>query len=90
MGFPQIRLRRLRSNAMLRSMVQETILRPRDCIMPLFVCGGAGVETPIESMPGISRMSADRCVDECRRIAELGIGAVLLFGIPDVKDETGR
>ncbi len=90
MGFPHIRLRRLRSNPVLRSMVQETALRPRDFIMPLFVCSGSGVETPIESMPGISRMSVDRCVTECREIQKLGIGAVLLFGIADQKDETGE
>ncbi|MBN1577535.1 MAG: porphobilinogen synthase [Chitinispirillaceae bacterium] len=90
MGFPQIRLRRLRSNPALRSMVRETVLRPCDFIMPLFVCSGRAVETPIESMPGISRMSVDRCVEECRRIGKLGVNAVLLFGIPDTKDETGE
>jgi porphobilinogen synthase len=90
MGFPDVRLRRLRSNPVLRSMVQETVLRPVDFVMPLFVRSGSGVETPIESMPGISRMSVDNCVSECRRIRKLGIGAVLLFGVPDRKDETGE
>ena len=89
MGFPHIRLRRLRSNPVLRSMVQETFLRPRDFIMPVFICSGSDQQVPVESMPGINRFSIDRCVEECREIHRLGIGAVLLFGISDVKDETG-
>ena len=89
MGFPHVRLRRLRSNPVLRSMVQETFLRPRDFIMPLFICSGDNRRVPIDSMPGIFRLSIDRCIDECHAIRNLGIGAVLLFGISDVKDETG-
>lgn len=89
MGFPQIRLRRLRAHPVLRSMVQETVLRPRDFILPLFITEGENVYQPVESMPGVFRMSIDRCVEECRGIGRLGIGAVLLFGIPSAKDETG-
>lgn len=89
MRYPHVRLRRLRSNPVLRSMVRETTLRPRDFIMPVFVCGGSGVRTPIESMPGIFRFSVDRAVEECRTVYRLGIGAVLIFGISEEKDETG-
>jgi porphobilinogen synthase len=89
MGYPTTRLRRLRSNPVLRSMVQETSLRPRDFIFPLFVCEGSGVTSPVESMPGVSRLSVDRCVEECRRLHTLGIGAVLLFGKSEKKDATG-
>jgi porphobilinogen synthase len=89
MGFPHIRLRRLRSNPVLRSMIQETSLRPRDFVMPLFVCSGSDVAQPIEAMPGIFRLSIDRVVDECKELQSLGIGAVLLFAIADAKDETG-
>ena len=89
MTFPQTRLRRLRANPVLRSMVRETTLDPRDFIMPLFVCEGDGVSTPVESMPGVSRLSIDLCVEECTRVRELGIGAVLLFGISGHKDESG-
>lgn len=89
MGFPQIRLRRLRSNPVLRSMVRETYLHPRDFIMPLFVCNGSDIRQPIESMPGIFRLSIDLTIDECKELKKLGIGAVLLFGISEEKDETG-
>jgi len=89
MGFPQIRLRRLRSNPVLRSMVQETFLHPRDFVMPVFVCNGSDIQQPIESMPGIFRLSIDRAVDECKEVRKLGVGAVLLFGISKEKDETG-
>ncbi len=89
MGFPHIRLRRLRSNPVLRSMIQETSLRPHDFVMPLFVCSGSEVAQPIEAMPGIFRLSIDRLVDECKELQSLGIGAVLLFAIADKKDETG-
>lgn len=89
MGFPDIRLRRLRSNPVLRSIVQETFLRPRDLIMPVFVCNGKNVRQPIEAMPGISRLSIDRLIDECKDIQNRGIGAILVFGISEEKDEIG-
>jgi len=74
----------------IRSLVQETRLSPADFIMPLFVRPGSGVQEPIASMPGVFRHSIDRAVEECRRIRNLGIRAVLLFGIPERKDETGE
>jgi porphobilinogen synthase len=71
-------------------MVQETRLSPADFIMPLFICPGTGVKVPIASMPGVFRMSIDNIITECHRIRNLGIRAVLLFGIPEYKDETGE
>jgi porphobilinogen synthase len=90
MGFPSIRPRRLRSSPLLRSLVRETRLSPADFIMPLFVRPGSGVREPVASMPGVFRYSIDLLGEECRRISRLGIPAVLLFGIPDRKDETGE
>jgi porphobilinogen synthase len=87
MGFPEVRLRRLRANAAIRSMVQETRLSVDNLIMPLFVCEGSGVKSPVGSMPGVCRYSVDLLVDECRRIEQLGIRSVLLFGIPDTKGD---
>jgi porphobilinogen synthase len=71
-------------------MVQETRLSPADFVMPLFICPGNGVKAPVGSMPGVYRMSIDNILSECRRIRNLGIRAVLLFGIPESKDETGE
>lgn len=90
MGFPNVRMRRLRSSALLRSMVQETRLTTADFIMPVFICPGKDVKDPIVSMPGIYRFSIDRALDECRRIRDLGIRSVLLFGLAEKKDETGE
>lgn len=81
--------RRLRRTATLRRMVQETVLTVDDLVYPLFVTPGAGVCQEISSMPGQCRRSVDRTVEECRRAADLGIPAVLLFGIPERKDPTG-
>lgn len=89
MAFPQTRLRRLRGNPVLRTMVQETVLRARDFIMPLFVVEGTAQKQHIESMPGIFRLSIDNCINECRELWALGVGAVLLFGKSETKDETG-
>ncbi len=89
MAFPIHRLRRLRSTPGLRNLVRETHVRVDDLIMPLFVCEGANIRQPIEAMPGNERMSPDLVAEECRRIYNLGIPAVILFGIPDAKDETG-
>ncbi|MCX7670179.1 MAG: porphobilinogen synthase, partial [Anaerolineae bacterium] len=89
MGFPQIRPRRLRATPALRRMVRETILTPDDFIYPLFVVHGEGVRRPIASMPGISQLSVDQAVVEARAAARLGIPAVLLFGVPAVKDAVG-
>jgi porphobilinogen synthase len=89
MGFPSIRMRRLRSNELLRTMVQEHRLSPDDFIMPLFICPGTGMQSPVASMPGVNRFSVDRAQEECSRVRQLGIRAVLLFGIPENKDESG-
>lgn len=87
MGFPEIRMRRLRANAVIRAMVQETRLSVDNLVMPLFVCEGQQVKSPVGSMPGVYRFSIDLLVDECHRIAQLGIHSVLLFGIPGKKGD---
>ncbi|MBI3895178.1 MAG: porphobilinogen synthase [Acidobacteria bacterium] len=89
MSFPTTRLRRLRRNEVLRSFVQETRLSPKNFIYPLFVCPGSGVKREISSMPGNFHFSVDRVGEECKEVADLGIPAVLLFGIPEGKDERG-
>jgi porphobilinogen synthase len=87
MSFPSQRPRRLRQTGEMRSLVRETALRVDDFIHPLFVCPGRGVREEISSMPGQFRMSADVLVEECRSIADLGIPGVILFGIPETKDD---
>jgi len=89
MSFPVTRLRRLRSNPILRKMVTETSISRDDLIMPLFVCPGSKVKNPISSMPGNYQMSVDNIVIECKQLVDKGIKAILLFGIPEHKDETG-
>jgi porphobilinogen synthase len=89
MGFPQLRLRRLRSHPALRRMVRETRLSVDQLIYPLFVRPGSGVRKPIGAMPGQFQLSVDTLVEECRRTAGSGIPAVLLFGIPETKDAVG-
>ena len=89
MSFPITRLRRLRQTSVLRNLVRETILTRDDLVMPLFVCPGTGVVNPISSMPGNSQLSVDMLVEECRRLYGIGIQAILLFGIPEHKDEDG-
>jgi porphobilinogen synthase len=88
MAFPQTRLRRLRRTPVLRDLVRETDLAAHRLVLPLFVTAGSGRE-PIEAMPGVERLSIDHAVEEARAAAELGLPAVLLFGIPDHKDEEG-
>lgn len=87
MAFPTHRPRRLRSTPALRSLVRETRLSPDQLILPLFVCPGERVCNPIQSMPGNAQLSIDLLVKEARECASLGIGGILLFGIPDEKDE---
>ena len=87
-NFP-IRLRRLRTSATLRRMVSETQLSPNDFIYPLFVTHGEWVRNPIASMPGIAQLSVDQAVKETGEALELGIPAVILFGIPAEKDLVG-
>src|SRR5881396_2550298 len=89
MPFPQTRLRRLRQTPVLRDLVRETRLDPGDFVMPLFVEAGLDGRSPIEAMPGVDRLSISAAVEEAGEIAALGIPAVLLFGIPDHKDEEG-
>jgi porphobilinogen synthase len=87
MGFPENRMRRLRRTESLRSLVRETALDPGDLIYPLFICPGKGVRTAISSMPGVFNLSVDEAVREAEEAAALGIGGLLLFGLPDSKDE---
>lgn len=87
MQFPDYRPRRLRKNDLFRRMIRETILAVDDLIYPLFAVFGKNVKKPIESMPGIFQLSVDQIVKEARKVKELGIPAVLLFGIPDQKDD---
>lgn len=88
-NFPTKRLRRLRYNPLVRDMVRETELSKNDFIYPLFVVPGSKVKKPVKSMPGVFQMSIDVIVEECKEVAALGIPAVILFGIPDHKDEVG-
>jgi porphobilinogen synthase len=87
--FPEYRPRRLRRTATLRRLVRETAVQVDDLILPLFVTHGTGVRNPVGSMPGVSQTSVDELVSDARAAAELGIPAVLLFGIPATKDEYG-
>ncbi|WP_263380851.1 porphobilinogen synthase [Granulicella paludicola] len=89
MEFPATRLRRLRSTPAMRSLVRETHLQPGALIYPLFICEGEGVRRPISSMPGVFNLSIDEALKEVEECASLGVGGVLLFGIPDSKDELG-
>lgn len=87
MPFPIQRMRRLRATDALRRLVRETHLEPSQYVLPLFVCPGEGVRREISSMPGVAQTSVDVTVRECEEIAKLGIGGVILFGIPETKDE---
>lgn len=89
MAFPEARMRRLRRTEAMRSLVRETHLRPEMLIYPLFVCPGEGVRKPIGSMPGVFNLSVDEAMKEAAVCASLGLGGVLLFGLPAEKDETG-
>ncbi|HQD90852.1 MAG: porphobilinogen synthase [Syntrophomonadaceae bacterium] len=89
MAFPSQRLRRLRSTPTLRNMVRETWLTSNDFIYPLFVVYGENKRIPVASMPGVFQYSVDRLLEPVQQLAELEIPAVLLFGIPEVKDALG-
>ena len=89
MFFPENRPRRLRRNETLRRMVRETSLSVNDFIYPLFVVPGSGVRDPVGSMPGVFHLSVDQLVEEAEEVKALGIPAILLFGIPEEKDEVG-
>ena len=88
-GFPAVRPRRLRRTAALRRLVRETWLAPSQLILPLFVRSGRGVRQAVGSMPGVAQTSVDEMLRDAEAAAELGVGGVLLFGIPDRKDEVG-
>ena len=88
-SFPSYRPRRVRRTLALRNLVRETWLRPSQLILPLFVRSGQGIRLPIEAMPGVDQTSVDELLRDAREAAELGVGGVLLFGIPDRKDATG-
>jgi porphobilinogen synthase len=87
--FPTTRMRRLRYHAGVRALVRETTLSPANLILPLFVRADKGVRQPIQSMPGQFQLSIDQIGEEVRQAKSLGIGGVILFGIPSVKDATG-
>lgn len=89
MTFPTHRPRRLRRTEALRGLVRETQLSTHGLVYPMFACPGANVRTEVSSMPGIYQQSPDQIVEECREVAGLGIPAVILFGLPEHKDETG-
>ena len=89
MDFPTVRMRRLREHPVVRDLVRENVVTPNDLIMPLFVVEGLKGKEEIPSMPGQWRFSIDELVEECRRLAGLGLQAVILFGIPEHKDSVG-
>jgi porphobilinogen synthase len=88
--FPTTRLRRLRYHPAVRSLVRETRLDPAQLILPLFARPGKGVRQPIGSMPGQAQLSVDLVAEEAREAAKLGLGGIILFGIPAEKDAVGR
>src|ERR1044072_3870641 len=88
--FPVTRLRRLRYHPAVRSLIRETRLDPSSLILPLFARPGKGMRQPIGSMPGHAQLSIDLIGEEARAAAKLGLGGILLFGIPAEKDSLGR
>lgn len=88
-AFPVTRLRRLRYHRGIRRLVQETIIRPERLILPMFVRPGQKTRIPIPSMPGHFQLSIDEFVREVREVEQLGVGGVILFGIPETKDAEG-
>jgi porphobilinogen synthase len=82
-------MRRMRKSEPLRALVRETALDPGDLIYPLFICPGKGVRNPVGSMPGVFNLSIDEAVLEAEEAARLGLGGLLLFGLPETKDEQG-
>jgi porphobilinogen synthase len=89
MSFPESRMRRLRRSDALRRLSRETRLSRDDLVLPLFVVEGSAVRQAVASMPGVFRWSVDRLTEECKRVSDLGVPAVILFGIPAEKDATG-
>src|SRR3989449_2389953 len=87
--FPIRRMRRLRRTAALRRLVQETHIAPSQLIWPLFVTHGEGLRRPVTSLPGVAQLSVDQLVKDAERGASLGLGGIILFGLPATKDATG-
>src|SRR6202521_3091067 len=87
MAFPTTRLRRLRRTPQLRSLVRQTRLTPEAFVFPLFVCPGESVRKEVKSMPGVFNLSVDEAVKEAREAHSLGVPALILFGLPEKKDE---
>src|SRR5215472_13921625 len=87
MGFPIIRMRRLRRTEQLRALTRETRLTPDSLVYPMFVCPGSGVRKEVRSMPGVFNLSVDQVVKESREAHSLGVPAIILFGLPETKDE---
>jgi porphobilinogen synthase len=87
MAFPVTRLRRLRRTSQLRDLVRETRLSPEAFVYPMFVCPGEGVRKEVRSMPGVFNLSVDEAVKEAQEVHSLGVPAVILFGLPDQKDD---
>jgi porphobilinogen synthase len=87
MAFPVTRLRRLRRTSQLRDLVRETRLTPDAFVYPMFVCPGEGVRKEVRSMPGVFNLSVDEAVKEAREVQSLGVSAVILFGLPEKKDD---
>src|SRR5438046_2572841 len=85
-GFPVLRPRRLRQSPALRHLVAETRLSVDQLVLPLFVCSGRKVRRPVEAMPGVFQLSPDELLREAGQAYQLGVPAVLLFGIPESKD----
>src|ERR1700733_12586298 len=89
MSFPTHRPRRLRRSELLRGMVRETRVSTSGLIYPMFVCPGVNVRNEVSSMPGIYQQSVDKFLEECREVEQLGIPGIILFGLPEKKDEKG-
>src|SRR6185503_9216171 len=87
--FPAYRPRRMRRRDALRRLVRETHVVAEQLVQPLFVVPGTRVEKPVSSMPGVAQLSVDRAAEECRRLVDVGVSSVLLFGIPETKDAQG-
>src|SRR5256885_13467205 len=87
--FPIRRMRRLRRTPALRRLVQETQLAPAQLVWPLFVCHGEGVRREVPTLPGVYQTSVDELVQDAQRARGLGLGGVILFGLPRAKDATG-
>ena len=86
----KVRLRRLRYNKTVRDLFEDTHLRPQDLIYPIFVCEGKNIKNEIKSMPGQYQVSVDRLPNLCNKLIELNIKSVILFGVPDKKDDDGK